>query len=286
MKKKSRGGISVFKKLFIMSTVFTAILLMLAVCTVSAEETNIIKNPGFEEGTNGSAKDWSNDSFRPEAAKFTVEEGTGHTGKRFYTIENIEENDSRIVQELKIVPGKTYKIGFWYKAEGLQAGAGGVNIAFPTGIYFSPFSHNTDGQWKKFEMYLKTHPKSPDTLPLWIRLGGYGATTKGKLSVDDVSVELAENPPASADIKEFWQNGPDANAGADSSSGEQKSGSNKIVIFTVIALIIIAIIVFIEVRLSKKRNQNSRLQDGTGSENKAAAKEKFEDDDDFDDSDL
>ena len=93
----------------------------------------------------------------------------------------------------------------------------------------------------------------------WVRLGGFGSVTEGKVSFDDISVELVENPDASAKIEYCFA--PKTETGISGSNGTERGAPVTAMLYLIVGSIIIAFIIRAENRLIKiNRNKEQSIE--------------------------
>lgn len=100
-----------------------AALLALAVTPLLAEsaarQTNLLHNPGFEEGTNG----WQ----LPKT--FLVAEGAARSGSRCLRVENTDAAVYQLArQPIAFEPGLRYRYGAWVKTRGVRGDESGATL--------------------------------------------------------------------------------------------------------------------------------------------------------------
>ena len=146
-------------------------------------------NGGFENGVSSEIDHWYGDAWRPSYAVYTWEEvGTGRNGSRCMSVENIEENDARILQDVSgLTVGEEYRLSGWIKGENI------MNISGNTGATLGIFgSYDTTGDglggtfdWQFVDM---TFTADATTVQISCRLGHWGSTVTGKAWFDDLTV--------------------------------------------------------------------------------------------------
>jgi dolichyl-phosphate-mannose-protein mannosyltransferase len=249
------------------------VMFLIAVTFISAapafcESENLLLNPGFEEVSDNLPSGWYTDAFinSPDAVEFKVEDGNAHTGSKCLAIINKKPNDSRFCQDIKVQPGSVYKISYWLKVDNIKEGGGGDNVTFTNGIYYSDFVFNTNGQWQKFDHYVKTSKDGEVSLKFWLRLGGFGAVAEGKVSFDDISIELVENPDPSVKIEECFlpvKNSEYASTNEGHKTGSERNDSGKTLWYILIGVAAVGLLLFAELRLIKHgKDQGKNVKSG------------------------
>jgi len=230
----------------------------------SAEGKNLVNNSGFEESTNIEGSSWKIDSFQKNDVEFKIENSNTHSGSKCVSINNIKPNDSRLVQDITVEPGKVYKLSCFVKTENIDKGGSGFNFTLSNGIFYSDFLTDTVGQWKKYECYVRTDSEGDKTLHLWIRLGGFGATVSGKVYIDDVSMELVENVDASMKVTDCIREKKDKSNDvkiSDNNSNtnrEKTASSSNTMLYIIIGILIIVILILAEFHLIGKREKKNK----------------------------
>jgi hypothetical protein len=257
MKKASqlKGKKQILKKLFFSVALITVLIAVFMVLPAYAEGENLVKNPGFEDVSGTLPSNWRNESYLQDAGVTKISiEGNAHTGSNCIAIENIKDNDAKLVQDVKLELGKLYKISYWVKAENFAPGSvAGGNLTIMNGIFETQQNIDTKGQWKKVEAYTKTRSTGSDIMNVALRVGGFGTVVKGKAYFDDVSIELVESLPAGAQAIDFFV--PDAPKSGGSKDGA-KGGIAKPVIIVVIIVVVVGLLVFVEVKFAKRGNKS------------------------------
>ncbi len=246
------------------------ILVLLPLNIVNCQTGNLITNPGFEDVTDGLPSGWYTDAYLNSAdcVEFLVEED-GHDGGKCMSIINTKENDSRVCQDIEIIPGSVYRISYWLKVDDIASGTGGANITLANGIYYSQNITSTDSQWRYFEHYIQTDAQGDKLLRFWLRLGGYGATTSGRVSFDDVAVELVEDPGSELNIEQcIHDESKDNLTGDQQGNGESAAASNKgsplrAVLYLLSGAIAVIIVLSAEKKLirDEQKHKNSKYHD-------------------------
>jgi hypothetical protein len=167
-------------------------------------EGNIIRNGSFEFDSAGYVAQWTYEAFKQtdEAVRFFASEEYSYDGKRSMAIENIEPNDSKVIQWLEVEPNSLYKLSCWTnvkKAEGSQIGA---NITVLGIKETSETLLETEGKWRYIEVYGRT-AKGQKELAVVARLGFSGHLVTGLAYFDDMRLEKIKDFPGGRVIDFF-----------------------------------------------------------------------------------
>jgi Carbohydrate binding domain len=232
-----------------------------------AAEGNILKNPGFELSQNGLPIGWNVMNGISQDAKMTVSKLAPHSGTSCLTIENMNPTDTMIIQNLAVQPEKVYHVSGWLKTDNIQNQPGSANITLfyvnngygCKGIYTSTEYQNTGNRWIKMEFYIRTLKESAP-LTLGIRLGGQGTKNQGKVSFDDLSVELVNNPAVAVNNFFIPTNVNSGNAASASNPGNNSpsSSSHNILLFAVLGIIGLGVLIYFEHKVTKSKQNESK----------------------------
>jgi dolichyl-phosphate-mannose-protein mannosyltransferase len=195
--------------------VSTLIIFSLFFVNIANAETNLVKNPSFEEFSGSLVINWNFDPYMkdPSYSKSTIESGNAHTGNSFVTIENMKTNDARFKQSIVVKKNTTYKLSCWAKTEnvGISQNGKGACISIDNKLETSNDLKGTNSEWQLLEMYVATF--SQESFIVTVGIGGYGSDNIGKASFDDVKVEEVTSVPSGAVL---------------ASLGEEPSSSNNV----------------------------------------------------------
>lgn len=159
-------------------------------------KNNLLKNGDFERIRGSRLLGWETGIYgnETETVRFSVVKGGAYSGDYYVTIENLEANDSKLVQRVNPKPDTLYKLSCMVKAEGLGKQGKGANITSLETFETSPDVKNSSGKWEKIVFYGKSGP-SGEEIYVTARLGGYGAVSTGKASFDDFRMEEVTSLP-------------------------------------------------------------------------------------------
>ncbi|NLY74907.1 MAG: hypothetical protein GX075_06350 [Firmicutes bacterium] len=230
-------------------TVLIIILFLLTVHPASAG-SNLLKNPGFEMERDGYPESWQIDHADSNAV-ITLERSVSRSGAKCVAVENLDYNDTWLIQEVKVKRNTIYRLSYWVKIDQpLAKTVGGANISVINGIYSSPEIFDTRGKWEYHEVYVRTNRISPEVLKVALRLGGYGAANKGKAYFDDVDMEAVAEFPPGAVVSELG-NTEVSNGGANQGQTSTPGGVGLYILLGIVGL---GIFVFVELKVSSKKS--------------------------------
>jgi len=223
---------------------------------------NLVKNGSFKEVNDNLPAYWSEDSYNKsdEETKYNVGKTRLSSGAytNYVTIENIKENDARLVQEISVKPLTNYKLSCWIKAENCKSDRKGANISVIHGRVFgtSRDFKDTQGIWEYVEYYIKTD-KEQKYLTVAIRLGGYGSVTTGKASFYDFKIIEVDKDSIDAPVNRIIE--------SENQNGKQEPRTGKpikiinylslIFIIILLSLVIWFLIKIVFLYLNKKKDK-------------------------------
>ena len=150
-------------------------------------------NGDFEDGINNNPDAWTPEAFN-NVANFQWEASTGKNNSHCVSIDipSDQLDDARWIQEVQLLPNKTYKLTGWIKGENITLVQGniGANLCLMGGFEHSPsFSGTFD--WQKTELEFTTPANGIVTIGC--RLGFYGSILHGKAWFDDLTLTLLDS---------------------------------------------------------------------------------------------
>lgn len=162
------------KKLLPLIVVMVTLLLNIS---VFADNTNLVQNFGFEQG---SLDNWEKSSYHNDdgVTEFILDDKVSHTGSKSVCIINNSANDSRYKQNIKVKDNSYYKLSCWVKTENVGSEYKGANISVDGIIDTSNDIKGTSG-WQCVEIYGSTK-KNRTVLLLQLVLGDIATKTPGK----------------------------------------------------------------------------------------------------------
>ncbi|HEY9062113.1 MAG TPA: carbohydrate binding domain-containing protein [Pseudobacteroides sp.] len=235
------------------------IMIILAFSAVSAyAEGNLLLNPSFEEVTGENPTGWEPWGYNGGSV-FKVEEGEGHSGKKFVSITSESENDARYKQTVAVKENSTYKLSCWVKTENVGADKTGAIISLLDYVYSSKDLKGTNDKWEYTEMYFKPG-KGVMSVVVTVSLGGHGNMNKGKAYFDDLTMEEVASVPSGAKVAPIEGKAPAENPASETG---KSSNTGTIIIIIIVALIVIGLIiyiVFVSSRSGKAEKDNDEDQ--------------------------
>jgi hypothetical protein len=148
----------------------------------------IVANGGFEEGT-GTPFSWSQEAWILERSVFRWEEDNPACGSKCISITNVEENDARWIQTIRVVPGEIYILSGRIKGENIRGNELGANLFAGDGFNHTESKDSTGTfDWKTVSLTF-IGPQSGEVV-IGCRLGYFGSTVTGTAYFDDILVTV------------------------------------------------------------------------------------------------
>lgn len=163
--------------------------------TVSPED-NLLVNPGFEKlNASGMPESWFTDAYvkREGVTLFSVTE-EGRSGAWAAVVENLDMNDARFAQTVKVKPNTMYRLSGWVKAEEIPDAGRGANLSIEGVYVFSQSIYEDDGNWHYLETYGITDDNQKE-VTIFARVGGYSGESQGRAIFDDLALTVVEDLP-------------------------------------------------------------------------------------------
>ncbi|MDL2289157.1 glycosyltransferase family 39 protein [Clostridia bacterium OttesenSCG-928-F22] len=177
------------------------IIIILLFSTTAFAGENLFLNSGFEEYEGTVLKRWDTDAYNTGTSVFSKQED-GRNGSICAKIANVEANDSRFVQTVRVEPDTLYRFSAYVKCSGLDENIVGANISVLNVMTTPESVHDTDGEWKLLEIYGKTG-SDQKTVRAALRLGGYNNVITGEAYFDDATFEKVNAAPAGVTVQDF-----------------------------------------------------------------------------------
>jgi hypothetical protein len=171
-------------------------------CISACVDPNIVKDPSFEEMKSPyEPGHWYISMFNTETGttEFELETGNARSGNNHITIINNRDNHARLIQNIPVAEGKSYRLSCWIRTENVGMETKGANISEESVSEISPDIKGTNDRWQYTELYLKTGTGITD-ISVSLNLGGYWGVNTGRASFDDVTVEEVAHIPVDARV--------------------------------------------------------------------------------------
>lgn len=210
--------------------------------SVFAQSENLVKNPGFEEGSSESIHFWLTDCWDQAAGitEFLIDETEFYNGSKSACIINNSENDSRFKQAIKVEGNTYYRISCWVKTENVGTETKGANISIDGSNDTSRDIRETTNGWEYIELYGKSSPNQ-ESFTLTIGLGGYSNTNSGKIWIDDIEVVKLNSLPAG---KTAVNMDPDYTGSGDQDASGNGDSKGYLIFASIVFVIMLLAIIF------------------------------------------
>ena len=159
---------------FLKTTIFYIFFLIIISFSLFSQ-VNLVRNGDFEQLFKELPVHWSKDAWlaNEEVTKYYVESDNPYSGNYYVTIESINNNDARLIQEVVVKPNTIYRLSAWVKAEQCNMERKGANLSVIQPNFFetSKDYKDTNGECKYLEFYLQTG--NQQTMTVAVLPGGY-----------------------------------------------------------------------------------------------------------------
>ncbi|MDL2258312.1 phospholipid carrier-dependent glycosyltransferase [Eubacteriales bacterium OttesenSCG-928-K08] len=174
---------------------------------------------------------WYFDAWEQEFSNaYTVSDGASN----FVVLENMRENDARVCQRIEVEPNTCYRFTCDVFVERFEGQLGATLSILDS--YASSDAVSRMGQWHTIVLDGVTSPTQTQ-LTLALRLGGYGALSKGSVTFKSVTMEKLENAPVGA--QSF------AGFTMDDQSGDESAKDEPPFAFIVVATVLCALLAYL-----------------------------------------
>ena len=182
-----------------------ALLLILSLGHLAlAEGENLLTNGDFSDVKGDLPRGWRRDMWLTDTgvSVLTVDED-GYEGN-CVTVTNVDENDARFAQAVKVEPDTLYRVSGMIRAEGCDEGGYGASLSLENVFVYTDPVYDTGGEWQYVEMYGRTAPDQTG-MTVFARVGGYGTLARGRASFDNLEVVELDEAPEGAVVNEFYR---------------------------------------------------------------------------------
>lgn len=179
--------------------VLGVLLLLVFAAAPVLHAADLLQNGGFEQDEMRMLAMWSTEAYlySESAVRFFTTEQARYSGRRSLVIANLQPNDARAVQWVKVKPGALYRLSCRIMAQEVEAGPVGANISVLGSTSAAGDLRDTGGRWEYVELLGRTGP-TQESLGVLVRLGFYGSLARGIALFDDVRLEEIASLPADA----------------------------------------------------------------------------------------
>ena len=186
-----------------------------------AEEENLLQNGGFSELDGDLPAGWRRDMWLTDTgvSVLTVDPD-GYEGD-CVTVTNVDENDARFAQTVKVEPNHVYRLSGMVRADGCNEDGYGATLSIADVFVYTDGVYDTGGEWRRVELYGRTGEKQTE-LTVFARVGGYGSLEEGRASFDDIALEAVDAAPDGAVVYDFFRedSGSDSDGFSTADEGE------------------------------------------------------------------
>jgi len=219
------------------------LLLLFLIIPFGYAQDNIIHNGDFELLEEGLPQGWATHTYtdNPAGVKFSLGHEDVYSGQNYIIIENIIEEDSKLLQSVEVEPHATYKISCAVKAFNMGDAALGANLSLLDIQGTSAGLKDTKGDWVRLELYGRTG-RDQRTCTVTLRVGGYGSMNTGKAFFDDVIMQKVAHVPEGIAVINFYAE--EKSSETQDQVKKQKS-SYSIPLTVLIALLFLAVVFYI-----------------------------------------
>ncbi len=186
--------------------IILVLVLFAGAFAVSADDENLLVNPGFEESASGLPSGWNAGAWYTdeEATEYSLSENA-HSGASCIRIRNVWMNDARYFQTVPVEPNSVYRFSAYVLAEDISEGWG-ANLSVENCFAHTEGVYDTAGEWLLETLYFET-ADGQNEVTLYLRVGGYSGESKGTASFDDARLEKidASAVPAGATVQSVAQ---------------------------------------------------------------------------------
>ena len=182
------------------------VLLAMLLClgTALAEADNLIANGGFAASDGDLPDGWRKDMWLTDIGVSLLSvDADGYDGA-CVTVENVDANDARYAQTVKVAPNAVYRLSGMIRAEGCDEDGYGATLSIQDVFVYTDGVYDTGGEWQAVELYGRTGPDQRE-LTVFARVGGYGSLSRGRASFDDISLVRVDEAPAGAVVYELYR---------------------------------------------------------------------------------
>ncbi|MBQ8110905.1 MAG: hypothetical protein IJ124_12170, partial [Clostridia bacterium] len=201
--------------------VMLALMLILCLGAFAEEGENILQNGDFSAGDGDLPDGWRREMWLTDigVSRLTVD-ADGYEGDCI-TVENVDANDARFAQTVRVEPDTIYRFSGMLRAEGCDEDGYGATLSVEDVFVYSDGLYDTQGEWRYAEVYGRTGPDQTQ-LTVFARVGGYGSLSRGRASFDNLALTALDAAPEDAIVYEFFREQTSSSASAGGSDEAPK----------------------------------------------------------------
>ena len=181
------------------------ILILCPFCAAQAEAEaeNLLRNGDFSQIDGDLPEGWRRDMWLTDAGVSLLSvDPDGYDGN-CVTVVNVDANDARFAQTVRVEPDTLYCVSGMIRAEGCDTDGYGATLSIEDVFVYSDGLYDTDGEWEYVELYGWTGPDQT-ALTVFARVGGYGMLSRGSASFDDLAVTRVDEAPGDVEVYDFY----------------------------------------------------------------------------------
>ena len=134
-----------------------ALLFTLSLAAALAEEENLLKNGDFSEVDGDVPAGWRRDMWLTDVGVSLLTVDADGAQGNCATVTNVDENDARFAQTVKVEPNAIYRLSGLIRAEGCNPDGYGATLSIADLFIYSDGVYDTAGDWKYVKKYLAGH---------------------------------------------------------------------------------------------------------------------------------
>lgn len=189
-----------------------ALLFTLSLAAGLAEAENLLVNGWFESVDGDLPTGWRRDMWLTDVGVSLLTIDPDGVDGNCVTVTNVDENDARFAQTVKVEPNTVYRLSGMIRAEGCNPDGYGATLSIQDVFIYTDGVYDTHGEWTRAELYGRTGPKQKE-MTVFARVGGYGSLERGRASFDDIELVKLDAAPEGAVVNELYrENTGSANA--------------------------------------------------------------------------
>ncbi|MBN2738666.1 MAG: DUF2029 domain-containing protein [Spirochaetales bacterium] len=188
-----------------------ALLSLFLACSQAPVDENkeIIPDGEFNHWDGELPRGWKKNIWSDGYPAARIAQGSGKTPvndiieNKYVILDNPVDADNKLVYTAPVRPNSLYRLSVIVKIMETPVGGRGASLSVLDTVENFPDLKSTNDSWQKIELYGRTGPRQT-TLDVAVRLGGYGAVTKGKAAFDNFSLRALNAAPSGVRLWNFY----------------------------------------------------------------------------------